>query len=679
MSEVGECDLTINYSIPSEHATAAALKQVDFFKGVTDHLVDVPTAPTKSSRSEAFQQEWIDPIAGWESDYAPSETVIMERAYQLIQSGIVNIPDVGAINVKQARAFLWNAAWLQEFMNKKWRDNHVLASHATKRPAIDPDSFALAIMGAGGTGKSAILRIIEAFTVYFAGVDTVRKAAPSNAAARQIGGDTLHALCKFPFGDTSLQTKKGRLTSPALRQLKQKWEHAIQFFLDEISMVPADQFLHCHTRLQQAKTNLDPYGSLALNVCGDFLQLPPVDPYGSKKSLAQPIDAVGNLDPTDVADDSVPHPGDRPDKVDPKRQARSETRQGRELWCQIPYVVNLEINVRAPGVLSRMLAEMRDGKLSDEMWDLYESRVLQPNDPRLTDPNSPFAQHPHTFIVHRHNIRNSRSLEHAKQESCRLKTPLYLLQAKDETVHVEEAAHFTADLQKKLLNYVNPDKTKNLPSFLPLHVGMRVLLNSKDCVNLGLVKGCTCTIESIILADDETVPAGIVAGRPHHLRFMPTSLLLRADNVDWQLYHADLPLTLPRHVNRRGLFQIRPSCGYLRVEAATGPISIRRCTFRILPADTATVYTAQGGTYDAVIADMEKPPVINNNNNNNNNNNGGTVRALCKILLDDNCVLGFLCFEICFARMIIGTLKLVIISKTACAQRATVLVPCGSQ
>ena len=35
---------------------------------------------------------------------------------------------------------------------------------------------------------------------------------------------------------------------------------------------------------------------------------------------------------------------------------------------------------------------------------------------------------------------------------------------------------------------------------------------------------------------------------------------------------------------------------------------IRRSTFKLLTADTITVYTAQGGTFDAVVADMQRPP-----------------------------------------------------------------------
>ena len=59
-------------------------------------------------------------------------------------------------------------------------------------------------------------------------------------------------------------------------------------------MMSADQLLQCDVRLRQAKQRpADRFGKLAVNLCGDFLQLPPVDKDGSRKSLATPVDDAG--------------------------------------------------------------------------------------------------------------------------------------------------------------------------------------------------------------------------------------------------------------------------------------------------------------------------------------------------------------------------------------------------
>ena len=78
------------------------------------------------------------------------------------------------------------------------------------------------------------------------------------------------------------------------------------------------------------------------------------------------------------------------------------------------------------------------------------------------------------------------------------------------------------------------------------NIGMRVILASKDCVRMGIVKSCPCMVESIVLADNETVPPRLVAGQPHSLEYMPISLLLRAEGATWILPRGDLPASLPK-------------------------------------------------------------------------------------------------------------------------------------
>ena len=302
-------------------------------------------------------------------------------------------------------------------------------------------------MGPGGTGKTAVLKTISALIDFFAGAASVHKLAPSNAAARLLGGDTLHALCKLPFGKSQLNSKKGRLAKTTLRRHQQKWKNVVAAFLDEISMVPGSQLLHCDVRMRQATMRPNArFGGLAMNFCGDFLQLPPVDKDGTRKSLACPLDESGKV-PLEIEEEDGPPAAVLTKDQKEKQQASVESRQGFELWRSVRRVVCLSVNVRAPGVLSRMLSEMRDGHISDEMWSLYLSRVLVPDDERLRDPSSPFCQHPVTFIVHRHSIRAMRSMENAREESRQLQVPLYLVQAHDEAVRVEERDKLTPSLR----------------------------------------------------------------------------------------------------------------------------------------------------------------------------------------------------------------------------------------
>ena len=76
-----------------------------------------------------------------------------------------------------------------------------------------------------------------------------------------------------------------------------------------------------------------------------------------------------------------------------------------------------------------------------------------------------------------------------KEQSRRLNVPLYILRASDVAVRAEDEEKLTEVQKVELFRRVNPDKTKGLPSFLPLYVGMRLLLNSKDCVRFRYYEG----------------------------------------------------------------------------------------------------------------------------------------------------------------------------------------------
>ena len=89
---------------------------------------------------------------------------------------------------------------------------------------------------------------------------------------------------------------------------------------------------------------------------------------------------------------------------------------------------------------------------------------------------------------------------------------------------------------------------------------------------------------------------------------MPATLVLRAVDAPWTLLQQDLPQLAPS-TNRRGLFQLQPKQEHLRRKVGEDAhIQVRRTGFAVAPADARIVYQAQGETYKAVIADMQRPP-----------------------------------------------------------------------
>ena len=73
---------------------------------------------------------------------------------------------------------------------------------------------------------------MEALADKLFGPASLRKGAPSNTAARVLGGDTIHALCKLPLVGGFLTKKAGgHLSAPVMRAHKRRWLTARSLYL----------------------------------------------------------------------------------------------------------------------------------------------------------------------------------------------------------------------------------------------------------------------------------------------------------------------------------------------------------------------------------------------------------------------------------------------------------------
>ena len=341
---------------------------------------------------------------------------------------------------------------------------------------------------------------MEALLEFFLGPGSLVKSAPTNTAARLLGGDTTHASYKLPRG--AMVGRRAQFTAPVLRAFRRRWACVKAHAIGEISVFPPRALLHVDLRCRQAKQqDNDLFGGLATCLSGDFLQLPPVE----EPSLALPLGSAGYAQDFGEA---LPA-GSKDEDVKRKERQDFEHRAGFELWRDSFTVVTcLSLNMRTTGMIAEILHGMRAGILSDAAWHALQSRVLGhcvddagnkrrlPDgvpDPRLGEP--PFSTNMIQYIVHRHQLRVCQAFRNAAVACAAASQTLYVSVACDDLV--EGPARLTDDVREILLKRNNLRLVKNLPATLPLYRGMRLLLYSKLCVRLQLMNGCLCILEDI--------------------------------------------------------------------------------------------------------------------------------------------------------------------------------------
>ena len=231
------------FNLPAQIVQASFKEQHLFFKDLDAATESTHDATTIERFEEDLENKMArDTATGWmmpllaEFDSAtntqPTPTAVMEAAFYLITSTLLRVPATGCINVKQALTLLHFARWIHCCKTTEWEEAVLFFPEAGRPPLAY--QLRLILIGAAGTGKSTILRIVEALADKFFGPASVRKGAPSNAAARVVGGDTIHALCKLPFVGGLYGGAKSYLSVPVLRAFKERWRTA-KFIYEGVS------------------------------------------------------------------------------------------------------------------------------------------------------------------------------------------------------------------------------------------------------------------------------------------------------------------------------------------------------------------------------------------------------------------------------------------------------------
>ena len=382
----------------------------------------------------------------------------------------------------------------------------------------------LIIEGGGGCGKTMVLTelIIPLLETFF-GADGVIKEAPSNKAARLIGGRTVHSGIGLS-AESSLRTAALGLNAQARRKLEVTLIRAGARLFDEWSQLGATLNHAAALRTTYAREAVyglvisdysrpaERFGRMPLLIySGDALQLPPVP---AKNSLL-----------ADLAEASAEH------------------RVGAGIFAQATHVFHMARGMRFTD--DRLVAILRfmrepvpqgeERSMPEHLWRALEATSVegrasaaQPGSHGGSIVNLTDDWYHVSYVW---SVVSMAAFAVARASAQQARETLYYIPAKDwveRAAVVQSGAESRQELERDLLGVPSLSKTGRLPGFALLHQGMRVRLTT-TLDPPWAVQDVGATVVGIEYDPREAQSRGAQPGEVL-LAFMPLAVYVRLDD-----------------------------------------------------------------------------------------------------------------------------------------------------
>ena len=207
--------------------------------------------------------------------------------------------------------------------------------------------------GAGGCGKSQVIKAISDYMSHYGQLHRLRKLAPSSAAAVGIEGLTIQSML---HQGRKKPSDRSDFKQADLAVIEAEWRTIDYCLIDEISMVGCYMLAQIHKMMTLAKHTSPtlPFGGVNMIFLGDFVQYPPV--------LDRPLYA-NLLSPNETLANAI---NDKPTRRRMLSERDIQCRVGRALWLQVSKVVFLTQQMRNKHEgFMEMQARLRDGECND--------------------------------------------------------------------------------------------------------------------------------------------------------------------------------------------------------------------------------------------------------------------------------------------------------------------------
>ena len=431
-------------------------------------------------------------------------------------------------------------------LNRKQQEFHTHIMQA----AVEKKSQVLCVLhGGAGTGKSTVIRAIseglQRILRKQAGQDfggtCLLIAAPTGKAAYNVNGQTLHRAFFIP---ASQKLEFRALKWDSLSSIRSNFHGVEWVLIDEFSMVGKRMLQFLHQRLQEIRSNQQPFGGMNIILVGDLHQLQPVKDGWIFEDLGGPYGAL----------------------------APNIFKENFKLF-------ELEeiMRQREDKTFAEALNRLRSASQTPADLKLFQTRLITEAQ-ALAMPDVP-----HFYTT---NVKKDAYNDAIMQ------------QTEGRSLTITSKDTVTSDLPKRERNKaLAAAKTKpvsgagNLPHELTLKEGVRYDITANIDPNDGLVNGAECTVRHIEEPRENYLPICI------WVEFSDQKIGKRLRSRVKQSHS---------HHTSKGRTPIQPISRQFVASQNNYPVS--REQFPLQMSSGRTIHKAQSATHSQVVVDMSGPP-----------------------------------------------------------------------
>jgi len=344
----------------------------------------------------------------------------------------------------------------------------IVANHAM---SSEPDQLRMYLGSMEGTGKS---QVIKSLAHFFASRNEAHRfivVAPTGMAAAILRGATYYSM----FGI------HGRMNESRIRVVKSRLQGVDYMFLDEVSMLSAQDLYRIHSQLCKVLGVADKlFGGVNIVFSGDFTQLPPTI-GGEKVALYSGFIGAVSFDSKSQEAEAI----------------------SKALWHQVTTVVILRQNMRQrsqtadDAKLRKALENMRYKACTAEDVAFLRTRILSstPGRSSICDDNFRDVSIITGTNLHKDEINRLGALRFA-EESNQALTHFYsddTERANQKDTETGKNAKYlkllTDEIQRVLWNLPPSSTDKHIPGTLSLCIGMPVMIRYNYATELCMTRG----------------------------------------------------------------------------------------------------------------------------------------------------------------------------------------------